>query len=206
MNITVQGLNFKVSGHTEEFATTKLSRLERYLPRIRDIRLELSFQDNKRGQDYTIAQLTVRHERGAILRTEERTPGMNQAAIEAAINLAIDKMYRRIERFRGKRRDHGRHRGRFRATEEELTAAEEIETVVNGTTPDEDLYADWIDREPDIVKRKTVEVEPMSEDEAIEQMELLGHAFFMFLNVQTNTINVLYRRADGDYGLLMPQM
>lgn len=203
MNITVQGLNFKISGHTEVFATNKLDRLQRYLPRIRDIRLELEFQDNKRGQDYTIAQLTVRHERGAILRTEERTAGMNQAAIETAINLAVDKMYRRIERFRGKKRDHGRHRGRFMATDEELTGSEDLELEETASSPDE-VYADWVDREPDIVKRKNVEVEPMSEDEAIEQMELLGHRFFMFLNAQTNTINVVYRRDDGDYGLLTP--
>lgn len=202
MNITVRGLNFKVHEKTEEYAVKKLERLERYMPRIRDIRLELSFMDTKRGEDFTIAQLTVVHDRGAILRTEEKSAGMSQTAIEVAINESVDKMYRRIERFLGKRQDHRRHRSRFSATLEELELAEEMPEEAEelaGSPYEEFEYV-----EPEVVRHKQVAVEAMTENEAIEQMELLGHAFFMFLNGETNKINVLYRRDEGNYGVLVP--
>lgn len=204
MNITVHGLNFKVHENTEEYALRKLERLERYMPRIRDIRLELSLHNSKRGEDFTIAQLTVVHERGAILRAEETQPGRNQTALEAVITETVDKMYRRISRFQGKRRDHRRHRNRFSATLEELELAEDIpDEMVEESVADP--YADFNGAEPEVVRHKQVQLEPMTEEEAIDQMELLGHAFFMFLNGQTGNVNVLYRRSEGNYGVLVPE-
>ena len=201
MQITIRGHNMKVSDNVEDYGTKKLEKLERYLPNIRDMYLELSQQDNKRGEDYTIAQLTVQHERGAILRTEERVGGFGRDSQEAAINQAIDKMHRRISRFKGKRRDSRRKRGRYSATSEELELAEEF--------LDEEEYADEAETsnavEPEIVRRKNVVVIPMTEMEAIEQMELLGHTFFLFYNQTTSSVNVMYKRADGDYGVLVPE-
>ncbi len=200
MTITIHSHNFKVNGSMEDFATKKLDRLYRYLPRISDIRLELERQNTVRGEPMTIAQITVRHERGAILRAEERRSGETSEAIEAAINAAVDKMYRQIERFKGKRRTH-KGKLRFSATLEELEASEDIP---------EDAYEDYevespeSEMDPEIVRRKEVMVTPMNENEAIEQMELLGHTFFMFYNETTSSVNVLYKRTSGDYGLLVP--
>lgn len=202
MPITIHGQNLKVNDHLEHFATKKLERLHRYLPRIGDIRLDLARQNTVRGEPTTTAQITVRHERGAILRAEERRAGETPEAVEAAINAAVDKMYRRIERFKGKMRNH-KGKMRFSATLEEIELAEELPQEEIDTA---ELEITGLLTEPEIVRRKQVAVMPMNESEAIEQMELLGHSFFMFYNDATSSVNVLYKRANGDYGVLIPEL
>jgi putative sigma-54 modulation protein len=199
MNVTIRGHNIKVSDALEDFTRKKVNKLDRYLPNIRDIRVDLSRQHTSRGENMAIAQITLRHGRGAILRSEEKLQSNERDAVQAAINLAIDKMHRQIERFKGKRSRKGRER--FIATIEELDMAE--------TIPELEDYEDEIEEpeyeEPEIIRRKDVALIAMDETEAIEQMELLGHNFFMFLNAETGSINVLYRRAEAGYGLLVPQ-
>jgi putative sigma-54 modulation protein len=209
MNITIRSQDFRVGERVEEYAKRKLERLHRYLPGIGDIRLDLGRQRTSRGEVMTTAQITLRHERGAILRAEEKLRGEEHATIEATINMAVDKMYRQIERFKGK---HHNHKGktRFSATVEELDAAEDIPLEEYTDTAEFEViaqeYAAMPEVEPEIVRRKQVEVTPMTEAEAIEQMELLGHPFFMFFNAGTGGINVLYKRSNGDYGVLVPEM
>jgi putative sigma-54 modulation protein len=205
MDVTIEGTNVKVTEDLEDYTRSKLDKLDRYLPRIREIEVDLSHERAKRGEDRVSAQITVRHIRGAILRAEEKTTG----DIKKAIDGAVDKMYRQIQRFKGKRTRKGKER--FVATLEELNLAEDI--------PDVDEYVDEYaalaaevessaaddgDYNVPIARRKDIELNPMTEIEAIEQMELLGHNFFMFFNADTQTINVLYRRTPGDYGILVP--
>lgn len=202
MDVIVHGNNLKITDTVKEYAQKKVGRLDRFLPNITEIQLDLSRQNTKRGEDLTIAQITLRHGRGAILRAEEKLRGDGKDAFEAAINAAVDKMYRRIERFKGKRSRKGRERAIevFGATEEELSMAEELpefEVAEDETIPE---YDDMLE----ILRRKEVMLEPMSESDAIEQMELLGHTFFMFLNRDTDKINVLYRRSSDGYGVLVP--
>lgn len=206
MDINIAGTNVKVTDDIKEYARKRLDKLDRYLPNIRNIQVDLSHENARRGGDLVIAQITVRHERGAILRAEEKTT----TDIKKAIDKAVDKMYRQIQRFKGKRSRKGRDR--FIATLEELSLAEDIpdfEEYVDEyaelaaeyeslTTGDDDLPV------VPIARRKDVELRPMTEVEAIEQMELLGHNFFMFYNADTHNINVIYRRERGDYGLLVP--
>jgi putative sigma-54 modulation protein len=113
---------------------------------------------------------------GTMLRAEERAADMF-----AAIDAALNKIQRQISRYKKRRQDR-RQRG-----EGESLEAEE--------TP-----------EGELVRVKRFEVVPMGTAEAIEQMELLGHQFFVFLNAEENDINVIYRRRDGNYGLLMPEV
>jgi putative sigma-54 modulation protein len=202
MTISIRSQNFKVNGSLEDYATKKLERLYRYLPRIGDIRLELERMNAVRGEPLTRAQITVRHERGAILRAEEKRSGESTEAIEAAINAAVDKMYRQIERFKGKRNNH-KGKTRFSATVDEIEMAEDIPQDEADTAEFE--MVEPFD-EPEIVRRKQVAVMPMNEEEAIQQMELLGHTFFVFYNETTNGINVLYKRTNGDYGVLVPEL
>ncbi len=114
--------------------------------------------------------------KGSILRSEERS-----SDIFASVDAALDKIYRQIIRHKEKR--HRRGRG----PEEGLPPLEEEET-------------------PRIVRTKRFPVRPMDEEEAIEQMELLGHDFFIFFNATTGQVNVLYRRRDGNYGLIEPEV
>jgi putative sigma-54 modulation protein len=208
MDVIIQGHNLKVNESLETFARKKIDKLPRYLPNIYEIRVDLSNEHTRRGDNLMTAQITIRHERGAILRAEEKVQG----DIEAAINLAVDKMYRQIQRFKGKRVRKGRER--FTATIEELDIAEPI--------PDVEEYAEEYATEavasngtgkveqappqPDIIRRKDIAVVAMNEAEAVEQMELLGHNFFVFFNGDTGEVNVLYRRDVGGYGLLVPRV
>jgi len=113
--------------------------------------------------------------KGAILRSEERS-----SDIFASVDAALDKMQRQIIRYKEKRYRRGR------GSEKGLPLPEEEET-------------------PHIVRTKRFPVRPMDEEEAIEQMELLGHDFFVFFNASTGEVNVLYRRRDGNYGLIEPE-
>lgn len=195
MDITIRGHNVTVTDALESYARKKLDKLDRYLPNIAEIRVDLSHEHTKRGEDLVSAQVTVRHKRGAILRAEERTTG----DILVAVNGAVDNMHRRIQRFKGKRSRKGRER--FSATMEELNVAEAI--------PDVEEYVDEATPEPpqtEIVRRKEVEVVAMNEEEAIEQMELLGHTFFAFFNAEAGNINILYKRTSGGYGVLVPRV
>ena len=92
MDIELQGHNLRISDALDSYVHKKLERLDRYLPNITEVRVELGHEHTRRGEDLTVAQITVRHKRGALLRAQESTPG----DIEAAINLAVDKMYRQI--------------------------------------------------------------------------------------------------------------
>jgi len=206
MDVTIEGTNVKVTDDLESYARKKLDKLDRYLPRIQEIRVDLSHEHTRRGEDLVSAQITVRHTRGAILRAEDKTGGDAKKAIDKA----VDKMYRQVQRFKGKRSRKGKER--FTATMEELSIAEDI--------PDMEEYVDEFAEMADggvgigsdgtdeyvlpIARRKDVALSPMTEMEAIEQMELLGHSFFMFFNADTLTINVLYRRTSGGYGTLVP--
>ncbi len=113
--------------------------------------------------------------KGAILRSEERS-----SDIFASVDAALDKIHRQIIRYKEKRYRRGR------GPEKGLPLLEEEET-------------------PHIVRTKHFPVRPMDEEEAIEQMELLGHDFFVFFNATTGEVNVLYRRRDGNYGLIEPE-
>jgi putative sigma-54 modulation protein len=200
MDVQINGRNLRVSEKLEEYAQRKLSRLDRYLPNITDVRLELARQHTRQGKDVVVVQLTVRHQRGAILRAEERA---TEPELTTALTNVIDNMYRRIERFKGKQSRKGLERfsERYGATEEELEAAEEIpsEEMSDAERPEEVVMT------PEVARRKSIKMVPMTEHEAIEQMELLGHAFFVFHNQATDAVEVLYRRADGDYGILVPE-
>lgn len=173
-----------VTDHMKEYVDKKVSKLDRYLPDIDEARVDLAFVKSARSAaDRQVAQITVRG-KGFILRSEERADD-----IFAAIDTAIDKMQRRIERYKGKR---NRGRGDGKTVSDVVTPVVEEETSELG---------------PIIVRRKHFPLSPMDELEAIEQMSLLGHEnFFIFYNVNSKTINVLYHRRDGNFGLIEPEI
>lgn len=202
MQLTIRGENVNVTPELEEFVQKKLSKLGRYMPNIDSVHVDLRMQKSHRGPDIAVAQITLRHSRGAILRTEEKMDKVEHGSLKAAIVVASDKMYRRIRRFKGKRRDK-----RLRANERYAMSQDEMELAE--PLPDEEDFGDVPPAdvlEPQVVRRKTVGVSPMSEDEAIEQMELLGHNFFLFFNDDANSINVVYKRSNGGYGVLQPSI
>jgi putative sigma-54 modulation protein len=175
--------NMRLTDNTREYVEKKAAKLERYLQEIDEVRVELSHAKSARStQDRQVAQITV-HGKGFILRSEERADD-----IHVAFDAALDKIQRQVDRYKGKHY-HGRGDGRSAAevVEEELPVDETGELL------------------PLIGRRKTFIVLPMTEDEAVEQMRLLGHDnFFVFFNAEQNSIQVLYRRRNGTYGLIQP--
>jgi putative sigma-54 modulation protein len=123
--------------------------------------------------------------------------GDDRDAVKAAINAAVDKMYRQIHRFKGKRLNR-KGREKFIASVEELESAEDIPDDVIDATDEAGIA------EAAVTRRKTIPVEMMDEQEAVEQMELLGHSFFMYLDQSSGKVCVVYRRSGGDYGILVP--
>lgn len=176
--------NMRLTDNLKEYIEKKAAKMERHLQEIDEIRVEVSHVKSARNAtDRHVAQLTVQG-RGFILRSEERADD-----IHAAFDTALDKMQRQIERFKGKR-NRGRGDGRSAAevVEEQMPVDEETGELL-----------------PLIARRKKFAILPMNEDEAVEQMRLLGHDnFFIFFNPEQNTIQVLYRRRNGTYGLIEP--
>ncbi|MBL8134130.1 MAG: ribosome-associated translation inhibitor RaiA [Anaerolineae bacterium] len=194
MNIEILGHNMKVSEALEIHTRKKLERLDRYLPNIANIRVEYTHEHTRRGEDRLAAQITIRHDRGAILRAQESTQG----DVEVALQEAVERMYRQIERFKGKKARKGK--SRFSASLEEINAAEASPGVALTAEGEEE------EAEVSIVRRKNIAVTAMNEEEAIEQMELLGHTFFVYYDDQTRSVNVVYKRRAGGYGILVPQL
>ncbi len=190
LEVQIQARDINVTPHLREYVEKKVSKLDRYLPTITEARMELAEVKSARSAaDRQVAQLTV-HTRGMVLRAEERKDD-----IFAAVDAVLDKINRQIERYKGKRW-RGRGDG---AAADTVIPAEELET--DSTAEPESAPAE------SIVRRKQFIVTPMNEAEAIEQMQLIGHDnFFVFLNAATNHINVLYRRHDGNYGLIEPEI
>ena len=186
VSVQIHSRDLSVSPRLREYVEKKVSRLDHYLPTINEARVDLTEVKSARSAaDREIAQLTV-WTRGVVLRAEE-----SKDDIFAAVDAVLDKMHRQIERYKGKHW-RGRHNG---GGVEALVETEEAEAQA--------------DLQPmgAVVRRKRFTVTPMNETEALEQMSLLGHdSFFVFYNVDSNRVNVLYRRKNGDYGLIDPEI
>lgn len=199
MDISIHGDGIRISEGLDQYTRSRVDRLDRYLPNIAHVGVELAIIRTHRGADIAIAQITVQHARGAILRAEEKLDIENRDTIRFAINKAVDKLHRQIDRFKSKRKSKAQKvRDKYRATIAELDVAEDIPE--SALEVDDDAAA-----QTEILRRKQVELIPMNEDEAIEQLELLDHNFYMFMNADSAQVNVLYRRDNGGYGILVPQ-
>ncbi len=190
MEIKVHTRNLHLTPRLESYIDKKVDRLERYLSNIIEANLELK-KEGRTGQP--VAQLTIRNKKGVIFRAEDK----KQQDIFASVDVVIDKMYRQLERHKSKRR---RRKGSEKWTDVDMSIPideeEELTDIDLGEEEEEVV---------EIVRRKNVLLTPMNEEEAIEQIELLGHDFFVFLNGDTGFVNVLYKRQDNQYGLLVAE-
>jgi putative sigma-54 modulation protein len=186
LEVAIFPKNMELTERISEYVTKKTSKLDRFLSDIDETRVDLDFQKSARNpSDRQVAQITIRG-RGYILRTEERSDD-----IFAAVDLALEKMQRKIERYKGKR---SRGRGDGTPTSEVIT---------DETAP----ASETVESMAVIARRKTFELVPMDEAEALDQMIQLGHEnFFVFYNAGNNKINVIYRRRDGSYGIIDPTL
>jgi putative sigma-54 modulation protein len=178
MRLQVKGKNLDVSDSIRSYAEDKLRKLDRQLADPTQIELELSVERNPSISANHVAEATI-WTKGPTLRAREASADMR-----ASIDQLVDKLERQVQRYRQKRR---RRAGRD-----------------NGTNLGAQPAANE-GSEPAIVKTKQFPVKPMSPEEAVLQLELVGHDFFVFENAETGEVNVVYRRHDGNYGLIEPQ-
>jgi len=187
MDISINTHNVELTDRLNTHIERKTARLDRYMPNLAEVRVDLSTQQTRNAVERQVAQITVRDDRGTFLRAEERSSDMF-----AAIDAVIDKLYRQIKRYRGKRLVNRR------------SGSSQNEVLLGEPLPAE-IEVEEIVAEPAIVRHKKFPLRPMSPEEAIEQMELLGHSFYVYFDVDDETINVVYKRHDGNYGVLQPE-
>jgi putative sigma-54 modulation protein len=193
MQLQVSGRNLDVTEPIREYAERKLARIERHLTEDTRVDLELAIERNRSISANQCAELTV-WTSGPVLRAHEAAEDMY-----AAIDLAVDKLDRQVRRYRERRR-HWRPHHQARDVEAliPLSDADEAASLseANGAEPALPI--------PTIVKTKRFNMKPMHPDEAALQLELVGHEFYVFLNAETDAVAVIYRRRDGNLGVIEP--
>jgi len=190
MEIQVRGNGVAIDDALREFIDRRAIRLDRMVDRVVDAKLELRALHNRVGPDTTTAQITIRSGRD-VLRAEERA-----ADQLVAIDQAFDKLERQI------RRVHDKRSRRHAPGQETIRVG--VPGSETGDTGDE-LDLDDEVHVGDLVRTKRFGLKPMDVEEAIEQMELLGHDFFLFHYMDEDIPSVVYRRRNGTYGLLIPK-
>ncbi len=180
MELQVTGKNIELTSEVRRHIERKLGKLSRYLPNIIKSSVEIFEEKTKSPQQRFVVQVTV-DSSGTLLRGEERGEDPFTAIDKVAM-----LMSRQIEHYKGKLHDKGRGSSLARS---------EINEQVEPAEPTRK-----------VVKVKRFAIKPMSVSEALEQMELLSHDFFLFFNADAEELNLLYRRKDGNYGLIEPEL
>ena len=177
MRLQVKGKNVEVSDSLREYAEKKLGKLDTQLHELTHVELELAVERNPSISANQVAEATI-FTKGPVLRAREASTDM-----KASIDQLTEKLLRQVKHYR-ERRSPSRKAARNNG----------------GGMP---AVAD--ESEPTIVRTKQFAVKPMTAEEAVLQLELIGHDFFVFQNAESDGVNVLYRRKDGGYGLIEPQ-
>ncbi len=176
MKIIVSGKNVEVTSALRDTVESKLEKLDKYFNNELEAQATLSVEKNRQTIEVTIPI------NGSILRAEESTEDMY-----SAIDNVVDKLTKQLRRYKNKLEDKNRYKTiRF----ENIPPYKENEQE---------------SEESKIVKTKRFAMKPMDAEEAVLQMELLGHNFYVFSDAETDEVNVVYKRKDGNYGLIEPE-
>jgi putative sigma-54 modulation protein len=186
MDIQITGKNLEVLPKVRSYITKKLGKVDKYLDKIVAFEVVISEEKTRSPEQRSVVQVTINN-RGTLLRAEERGPDTR-----TAIDKAAEVLEHQIEHYRGKLPYANKRKStsiRTAPVDEAVALEQEAAAETEG---------------PKIVKTKQFDIKPMSVEEAAAQMELLGHDFFLFYTPDDHDINLLYRRKDGDYGLIEP--
>ena len=175
MKYIIRGEKLEVTSSMKDYLEDKVSKLEKFFQNPDNVEIKALLKVKGVSKSIEITLNTI----SFTLRAEESNPDMY-----AAIDLVVDKLERLIRKNKNKIKSK--------------MSREKINDF--GYFDFEEIEED--EEETKIVKRKTLDLKPMDEEEAILQMELLGHSFFIFKNYHTDSICVLYKRKDGNYGLI----
>ncbi|KPK47925.1 MAG: hypothetical protein AMJ77_01645 [Dehalococcoidia bacterium SM23_28_2] len=192
MELTFRSRHVAITDSLREYAASKLSRLGRYLPMVDEAIIDLEQEGGENAHRYVV-QLTVNCN-GTYLRAEERG-----TRLLPVLDAAADVLTRQVRRYKEKAYRSDRHlKAREAAMVGKVAAPEEVEEEEEQEVEEEIVLGR-------VVRIKRFQVKPMTEEEAIEQMELLGHDFFLFFDADADTHALLYRRRDGTYGMIIPE-
>ena len=191
MEVTVRGKHVAVPDQVAERAQHKFAHLDHYLPLLRDAVVEVVVAQERTKEPGArfVVHVTV-NGNGVHLRAEEHA-SRPETAIDSAARVLTEQARRHKERLYGR----GRAANARDAAREDAQADSSADDV-------DDEEPDLLDK---IGKVKRFPVKPMTVEEALEQMELLGHSFFLFLDADVKQYALLYRRTAGDYGLIIPE-
>jgi putative sigma-54 modulation protein len=186
MLIQIKGKNFEITDALKAYVEKKLPKLEKYFHDLKEAVVTMSVQ---RGLHVVEVQLEGD---GILLRGEER----RGTDMYGSIDQVVEKLESRVKKFKGKLYDKTIAEG----PKEKETIREGIRTESLGP----EGFEGEIEEAPTVVRTKKFAMKPMTPEEAAQQMELLHHDFFVFRNAQTEDVNVVYKRDDGNYGLIEP--
>lgn len=192
MNLTISAQRTTLTDAIKNYAEKRLSKLDERFKFPVDVNLRIRHEDTKREEDRYIAEVTIPLKRGFI-RSEERGDSPY-----SAIDLVQTNVERRIRRYKTR---FGRRRRE--ATVLEVEIADQLITEVLAEEEEQEPVVEL--EFGQVVKTKRFPVTSISVQEAAAQMDLLGHNFYVFLNTDGGGINVVYRRHDDDYGLIVPE-
>jgi putative sigma-54 modulation protein len=196
MDIQIQSRNVELNPEAHDYIRKKFDRLQRHLRRMSDAKIEVSRTSARAQADKIIVQMTVTAG-GSTLRGQES--GVN---LFAAVDAVADVLDRQIRRLKGRVYRSAQSRkaaGRAASEADVALAADDLDFADD---EDVELYEE-LGR---VVRTKRFAMKPMSVEDAAMQMELLSHDFFLFYNNTNGEYNVVYRRSDGDYGVIEPEL
>lgn len=187
MNLTVKGRNLVLTEAISAYAEEKLGKLSKYLANSTRCEVELWTEKNPSIADNQVVEVTI-FTKGPVIRAREASPD-----IYASIDLVSEKIERQVKKYRGKLMS------RYQEAPKEALASEGFMILEEPEEPEVESPG------PRIVKVKQFMTKPMTPEEAALQLELIGHDFYVFINSETNETAVVYRRRDGNYGLIEAQ-
>lgn len=176
MNITVSGKQMKLTEGIRNYIDLKLSGLEKYLDPSSEVKVTVSTKNDTQKIEVTIIPIN-----GSIVRAEEV-----QDDLYVALDMVYDKLCIQLEKYKNRKKYKPQNNKSIEVDEQYILNEEE----------------DFEDDNITIERRKKFNMKPMSPEEAILQMELIGHKFYMFRNQYTEEINVAYKRESGGYGII----
>lgn len=191
MELHIYGRNLEIDDTVREHVESKLNLIDRHLPGITNVTVELAFEATRSHNDRIVAQVTL-HVGRTLLRAQQRA-----ATTKSAVSSVAKTLDRQIERFKSHayRSERSRLAGRGGVGDE---APGEIAN--NGATGSTEVFAGG-----QVVRLKEFDMELTSVEQAAAQMQFLGHDFYMFLDSESDKLSVIYLRGDGNYGLIQPK-
>lgn len=200
MNIDIHAKNLDLNPSAEDYIHKKLGRIQRRLPTVDGGKLEVSRTASRSANERVRAQMTL-EVGGYTLRGQD-----TGANLFAAVDAVTDVVDGQARRFKGKMSRGARGRRAAVANGFASPRAADADSAVEDVPPSNDADADADDELGAVARVKRFEMSPMSVEDAILQMEMLGHGFFLFFNMDADEYNVAYRRRDGDYGIIEPEL